>query len=236
MALQTYLVEHYRPGFTAERLEELAARVRATAIGMAREGEPVRYLRSTIVPTDESLLCLLEAPSDDLVRAVYARAGVPFERLTAVVSDDTPATTTRPQRQQRAHRPGGHMFASHTHRRTIICAIVCALLASALTGVASASANERTQAAALAQERYYSSYSDPETTDAGTAAAEAQERYYSSYGEPAPLTVTQSSEPSGDTPWLSIVPSFALALAIVAASATLTRRLRIRRRAARVTT
>ena len=80
---------------------------------MAREGEPVRYLRSTIVPTDESLLCLLEAPSDDLVRAVYARAGVPFERLTAVISDDTPATTTRPLRQ-RANRPGGHMFASHT--------------------------------------------------------------------------------------------------------------------------
>ena len=233
MALQTYLVEHYRPGFTAERLEELAARVRATAIGMAREGEPVRYLRSTIVPTDESLLCLLEAPSDDLVRAVHARAGVPFERLTAVVSDDIPATTTRPQRQQRAHRPGGHMFASHTHRRTVICAIVCAL---ALTGVASAGANERTQAAALAQEQYYSSYTDPETIDAGTSAAEAQERYYSSYGEAEPLTVAQSPEPSGDTPWLSIVPSFALALAIVAASATLTRRLRIRRRAARVTT
>ena len=129
------------------------------------------------------------------------------------------------------------MFASHT-RRTIICAIVCALLASALTSVAPAGANERTQAAAaLAQERYYSSYTgEPEAIDAGTSAAEAQERYYSSYGESEPLTVAQSPEPSGDTPWLSIVPSFALALAIVAASTTLTRRLRIRRRAARVTT
>ena len=129
------------------------------------------------------------------------------------------------------------MFASRTHRRTIICAIVCALLASALTSVAPAGANERTQAAAaLAQESYYSSYGEPETIDARTSAAEAQERYYSSYGEPEPLTVAQSPEPSDDTPWLSIVPSFALALAIVAASATLTRRLRIRRRAARVTT
>jgi hypothetical protein len=93
MTRQTYLVEHYRPGFSAERLEQCAAIVRETAVGMAREGEPVRYLRSTIVPADESLLCLLEAPSDDLVRAVYARAGLPFERLTAVISDDTPATT-----------------------------------------------------------------------------------------------------------------------------------------------
>jgi hypothetical protein len=92
MALQTYLVEHYRPGFTAERLKQWAARVRAAAIGIAREGEPVRYLRSTVVPSDEYLLCLLEAPSDDLVRAVYARAGIPFERLTAVISDDTPST------------------------------------------------------------------------------------------------------------------------------------------------
>ena len=209
MARQTYLVEHYRPGFTAEGLEEWAARVRATAVGMACEGAPVRYLRSTIVPADESLLCLLEAPSDDLVRAVYARAGVPFERLSAAISDDTPATTTRATRQ-RANRPGGHMFASHTHRRTIICAIVCALLASALTGVAQAGANERTQAL-------------------------AQERYYSSYGESEPLTVAQAPEPSDETPWLPIALSVALALAVVAASATLTRRLRIRRRAARIT-
>jgi hypothetical protein len=89
MAQQTYLVEHYRPGLSTEGLEEWAARVRAAAVGIAREGEPVRYLRSTVVPADESLLCLLEAPSDDLVRAVYARAEVPFERLTAVISDDT---------------------------------------------------------------------------------------------------------------------------------------------------
>jgi hypothetical protein len=92
MARQTYLVEHYRPGFTAERLAEWATRVRSAALGIAREGKPVRYLRSTVVPADESLLCLLEAPSDDLVRAVYARAGIPFERLTAVISDDTPST------------------------------------------------------------------------------------------------------------------------------------------------
>ena len=97
--------------------------------------------------------------------------------------------------------------------RTITCAIVCALLASALTSVAPAGANERTQAAAL-----------------------AQERYYSSYGEPEPLTGARSPQPSDDTPWLPIALSVTVGLAIVAASATLARRLRIRRRAARVTT
>ena len=128
------------------------------------------------------------------------------------------------------------MFASRTHRRIIICAIVFALLAPALTGVAPASANERSQAAALAQERHYSSYGDPTTIDAGTAAAQAQEAYYSSYGEPASLTVAQSPESSDDLPWLPIALSIAAALAIGVASTTVARRLRVRDRAARVTT
>jgi hypothetical protein len=51
MALQTYLVEDYRPGYTAERLEQWAASVRVAAAGIAREGKPVRYLGPTIVPT-----------------------------------------------------------------------------------------------------------------------------------------------------------------------------------------
>lgn len=90
MAQQTFLVEQYRPGFTTEMLEQWAARVRATANEMAREGKPVRYLCTTIVPADESLLCVLEASSDKVVHAVYARAGLPFDRLSAVISDDSP--------------------------------------------------------------------------------------------------------------------------------------------------
>jgi hypothetical protein len=128
------------------------------------------------------------------------------------------------------------MFTSRTHHRTVICAIVWALLASALSSVAPAGANERTRmAGALAQERYYTSYGKPETIDARSA-AEAQERYYASYGEPEPLTVAQSPQPSDDTPWLPIALWVAIALAISAASATMGRRLRIRRRTTRVTT
>jgi len=126
------------------------------------------------------------------------------------------------------------MFISRTHRRTVICAIVCALLASALTSVAPAGANERTRmAGVLAQQRYYESYGKPETIDA-TSAAEAQERYYASYGEPEPLPVAQPPEPSADAQWLPIALSVSVALAILAAGATAARRLRIRRRATRV--
>ena len=71
---ETFLVEHYRPGLTADELGALAGRVRDTTVEMAREGKPVRYLRATIVPTDEALLCVFEAGSEQLVREAYARA------------------------------------------------------------------------------------------------------------------------------------------------------------------
>jgi hypothetical protein len=90
--------------------------------------------------------------------------------------------------------------------------------------------------AALAQERYYSSYGAPQPSAAARErAALAQERYYSSYRNPAPLVAPQPPAPSDDTPWLLIGLSIAAALAIAVASATQLRRLRIRRRrAARV--
>jgi hypothetical protein len=86
---ETFLVEHYRPGLTPDELRALAVQIRDTTDRMEREGKTVRYIRATIVPTDESLLCLLEAASEDLVREAYARAELPFERITAVISDRT---------------------------------------------------------------------------------------------------------------------------------------------------
>ena len=88
-------------------------------------------------------------------------------------------------------------------------------------------------AAALAQERYYSSYGTPAPS---RAAALSQERYYSSFGEAEPLTVPQSPAASDDIAWLPIALAGVAALAIVAASSTQVRRLRIRRRAARAIT
>ena len=73
---ETFLVEHYRPGLSADELSAWAARVRDTTGEMEQAGKPVRYLRAPIVPTD-------------LVREAYARAGIPFERITAVIPDGT---------------------------------------------------------------------------------------------------------------------------------------------------
>jgi Protein of unknown function (DUF4242) len=89
---ETFLVEHYRPGLTVDGLRRWAARVRETAGEMEREGKPIRYIRSAIVPSDEALLCMLEAASEGLVREAYARAGIPFERLSAVIAEPADRT------------------------------------------------------------------------------------------------------------------------------------------------
>jgi len=119
----------------------------------------------------------------------------------------------------------------------IVCALACALLASAMSGAAAARTSDVSQSSAQAQERYYSSYGDSQPIDPGTAAARAQERYYGSYGEPEPLTLPRSSSPSDDMPSLPNALSIAVTLLIVTVGLTHLRRLRIRRRrAARVTT
>jgi hypothetical protein len=86
---KVYLVEHYSPDLTVDGLGCRATRVRETALAMGSEGRAVRYLRSTIVPADEALLCVLEAGSEDLVRELYIRAGVPFERLSVAIADES---------------------------------------------------------------------------------------------------------------------------------------------------
>jgi hypothetical protein len=84
-----YLVEHYSPGMTVDGLGCRATRLRETAVALGSEGRAVRYLRSTIVPADEALMCVFEADSEELVRDVYARAGVPFERLSVAIADES---------------------------------------------------------------------------------------------------------------------------------------------------
>jgi Nickel responsive protein SCO4226-like len=87
-ARKTYLVEQYRPGLAVDGLVRTANDVRASAGELARQGKPVRFLHSAVIPGDEALLCFLEAASLDLVRETYERAGVPFDRISAAMPDD----------------------------------------------------------------------------------------------------------------------------------------------------
>jgi uncharacterized protein DUF4242 len=84
-ARETYLVEHYRPGFEVDELERLAARVRETVDDLEREGRPIHFLHSTIVPKDEAVLYIVEALSEWLVREAYTSAGFPLERISTAI-------------------------------------------------------------------------------------------------------------------------------------------------------
>jgi hypothetical protein len=76
--VQTFLVEQYWPGVTAEAFELAAERVRASADELGAE---IRVLHSTLVPGDEAAFCVFLASSPALVVEAYRRAGVPYERI-----------------------------------------------------------------------------------------------------------------------------------------------------------
>ena len=81
--VQTYLVEHYRPDSTAADLTMLASRVREAVDDLEREGRRLRFRHSIVVAADETLLCVVDAASEDLVRLAYDRASVIFDRISA---------------------------------------------------------------------------------------------------------------------------------------------------------
>jgi uncharacterized protein DUF4242 len=85
---QAYLVEHYLPGRHLEQLRRSAARVRSIVGEMEAAGAPIAYIRSTIVPSDEAFLCVIEAASEELVADAYSRAGIAFDRISAAITPE----------------------------------------------------------------------------------------------------------------------------------------------------
>ena len=97
----TYLVEHYWPGVTEAAFRRSARRVAASADRLARAGEPIRFLHSTLVPDDEAAFCVLTAASPDLVERAYAAAGVAFERLVEAIESEVRGGTPLTKREEK---------------------------------------------------------------------------------------------------------------------------------------
>jgi hypothetical protein len=87
MTLETFLVEHYRPGLDTTELWTAVAAIRQ-ATATRRERHAVRYLRSTVVPADEAFISVFEADSEQSVRDAYASAGLSFDRISKALEDD----------------------------------------------------------------------------------------------------------------------------------------------------
>ena len=132
----TYLVEHYRPGLTVEALQRTVLQVRAACSSMEREGHAVRYVRTTIVPTNEAFLTLVEATSETLVR----------EHLRALRRRLRPDLESRRRRRLTTNqqREGARM------RRTIPITIAVVLAVALLTAAVSVAADKPSPARQIA--------------------------------------------------------------------------------------
>ena len=69
----------------SELLEEIEARLRTAAAELSDSGTPVRYVRSILVPEDETCFHLLDGPSSEAVAETARRAGISTPRITEAV-------------------------------------------------------------------------------------------------------------------------------------------------------
>lgn len=81
------MIELYVSRTDAAEAERSAARTRRAAEEMAREGIPVRLVRSIFVPEDETCLLLVEARSGDVVRELARRADLTVGLIARAVGD-----------------------------------------------------------------------------------------------------------------------------------------------------
>jgi hypothetical protein len=78
-----YIVERYLPDHTDDDLRLLFGRIAAATAASADTG--VRYLRSVLLPGDDTCLCEYEADSAEAVTAVNELAGLPVHRVVLAV-------------------------------------------------------------------------------------------------------------------------------------------------------
>jgi len=83
----TFLLEAYVARASIGGPAEVAARARAVAAAMRREGRQIRVIRSFFMPADELWFCLYEAASVDDVTEASRRAGFDGGRIQ-LANDD----------------------------------------------------------------------------------------------------------------------------------------------------
>jgi uncharacterized protein DUF4242 len=79
----SFIVERYLPGLDRTQLLRSLQQLDQVTVELRREGVPVRYVGSTIVPDDEACFCQFEAPSAAIVAEANTRAGLRFDRIVA---------------------------------------------------------------------------------------------------------------------------------------------------------
>ena len=83
--MPVFLLESYLP-HAASGLDEASASARDAAELAADGGASIRYLRTTLLPADETCLHLFEAPSVAVVQAAASQAGLPCDRIVEALA------------------------------------------------------------------------------------------------------------------------------------------------------
>ena len=83
--MPSYLVEIYVPGTQAQDARAAGQRARAAARKLSRQGVAVRYVRTTLVPGDETCFHVFEAASHDAVADACRLAGLETPRIVLAV-------------------------------------------------------------------------------------------------------------------------------------------------------
>lgn len=99
--VELFLVESYRSKVEPESLAASTERARSAAEELAREGTPVRYVRSIFLRDDEICFYLYEAASAAVAAEAASRSGLTFERVVAAVTERPPRRRNAPPLQLR---------------------------------------------------------------------------------------------------------------------------------------
>lgn len=79
--MAVYMVDRNLPGITMDQLAAAQQAAIDTSKALTSEGKPVRYIRSTFVPSEEHCMCLFEASTQQAVKDVNDRANIPYTRI-----------------------------------------------------------------------------------------------------------------------------------------------------------
>ena len=93
--MRSYLVEMYVPRSRRHEASATGRRARAAAQELSREGVPIRYVRSTFLPDDETCFHLFEAASAEVVEKAVRRAELGRARVVHAVDASRPARGPR---------------------------------------------------------------------------------------------------------------------------------------------
>jgi hypothetical protein len=89
--MPTYLIEAYMPRSHAHEARAAGRRARAAAEELSREGVPIRYVRTTFLPDDETCFHLFEAASAEAVEEASSRAELGRSRVVPAIEASRPA-------------------------------------------------------------------------------------------------------------------------------------------------